>query len=338
MTKKNRSILFRLALMGVAIVAVLYSAFYGKAVESEKVIYIYPTSSQSEIVAEVRSSLRSILHRRAFDYYAKKLNLQERLKGGRYVLREDESVIRIVRKLALGEQTPVNLVIGEARTLPQLAGKIASQIEADSVTLLRAMRNKRIRKELGLVRDSTIALFIPNTYEVWWNISPEKLLHRISRENSRFWNEERTAKLKRCRLSKYQVMTLASIVYEETKNREEMPKIAGVYINRLRKGIALQACPTVKYAMGNFGLKRILHKHLRYRSPFNTYLNRGLPPAPICIPSVAAIDAVLNYTDHNYLYFCARPEFDGRHNFARTLSEHNANAQKYAKALEQLKR
>ena len=338
MTKKNRSILFRLALMGVAIVAVLYSAFYGKAVESEKVIYIYPTSSQSEIVAEVRSSLRSILHRRAFDHYAKKLNLQERLKGGRYVLREDESVIRIVRKLALGEQTPVNLVIGEARTLPQLAGKIASQIEADSVTLLRAMRNKRIRKELGLVRDSTIALFIPNTYEVWWNISPEKLLHRISRENSRFWNEERTAKLKRCRLSKYQVMTLASIVYEETKNREEMPKIAGVYINRLRKGIALQACPTVKYAMGNFGLKRILHKHLRYRSPFNTYLNRGLPPAPICIPSVAAIDAVLNYTDHNYLYFCARPEFDGRHNFARTLSEHNANAQKYAKALEQLKR
>ena len=336
MTKKNRSILFRLALMGVAIVAVLYSAFYGKAVESEKVIYIYPTSSQSEIVAEVRSSLRSILHRRAFDHYAKRLNLQERLKGGRYVLREDESVIRIVRKLALGEQTPVNLVIGEARTLPQLAGKIASQIEADSVTLLRAMRNKRIRKELGLVRDSTIALFIPNTYEVWWNISPENLLHRISRENSRFWNEERTAKLKRCRLSKYQVMTLASIVYEETKNREEMPKIAGVYINRLRKGIALQACPTVKYAMGNFGLKRILHKHLRYRSPFNTYLNRGLPPAPICIPSVAAIDAVLNYTDHNYLYFCARPEFDGRHNFARTLSEHNRNSQRYSEALKRL--
>ena len=336
MTKKNRSILFRLALMGVAIVAVLYSAFYGKAVESEKVIYIYPTSSQSEIVAEVRSSSRSILHRRAFDHYAKKLNLQERLKGGRYVLREDESVIRIVRKLALGEQTPVNLVIGEARTLPQLAGKIASQIEADSVTLLRAMRNKRIRKELGLVRDSTISLFIPNTYEVWWNISPEKLLHRISRENSRFWNEERTAKLKRCCLSKYQVMTLASIVYEETKNREEMPKIAGVYINRLRKGIALQACPTVKYAMGNFGLKRILHKHLRYRSPFNTYLNRGLPPAPICIPSVAAIDAVLNYTDHNYLYFCARPEFDGRHNFARTLSEHNRNSQRYSEALKRL--
>ena len=336
MTKKNRSILFRLALMGVAIVAVLYSVFYGKAVESEKVIYIYPTSSQSEIVAEVRSSLRSILHRRAFDHYAKKLNLQERLKGGRYVLREDESVIRIVRKLALGEQTPVNLVIGEARTLPQLAGKIASQIEADSVTLLRAMRNKRIRKELGLVRDSTIALFIPNTYEVWWNISPEKLLHRISRENSRFWNEERTAKLKRCSLSKYQVMTLASIVYEETKNREEMPKIAGVYINRLRKGIALQACPTVKYAMGNFGLKRILHKHLRYRSPFNTYLNRGLPPAPICIPSVAAIDAVLNYTDHNYLYFCARPEFDGRHNCARTLSEHNRNSQRYSEALKRL--
>ena len=336
MTKKNRSILFRITVIAVAVVAVLYSAFYGKAIENEKVIYIYPTSEHSDIIAEVRSSLRSSLHRRAFDHYAKRLNLQARLKGGRYVLSEDESVIRIVRKLVLGEQTPVRLVIGEARTLPQLAGKIASQIEADSATLLQAMNNKQIRKELGLVKDNTIALFIPDTYEVWWNISPEKLLHRISRENSRFWNEERTAKLKRCRLSKYQVMTLASIVYEETKNREEMPKIAGVYINRLRKGIPLQACPTVKYAMGDFGLKRVLHKHLRYRSPFNTYLNRGLPPAPICIPSVAAIDAVLNYTDHNYLYFCARPEFDGRHNFARTLSEHNRNSQRYSEALKRL--
>ena len=198
------------------------------------------------------------------------------------------------------------------------------------------MRNKQLRKELGFVKDSTIAMFIPNTYEVWWDITPERLLHRIKREYDHFWNEERTAKLKRCGLSKYEVMTLASIVYEEVKIPSEMRMIAGVYINRLRGGIALGACPTIKYAMGDFTLQRILHKHLKYRSPFNTYINRGLPPAPICVPSVAAIDAVLDYAEHKYLYFCARPELDGRHNFSRTLKEHNANSRNYSAAIKKL--
>ena len=337
MTKKNIRLSLRIAAMAIGVLIVFCFAFYGKAVENERVIYVNATTKYGDIVDTLRSSFRSALHRRAFDFYANHLHLDQRLKGGRYVLNEGESVIRVVRKLVLGEQTPVKLVVGGARTLPQLAGKLAKQIEADSTTLLCAMRDKQLRKELGFVKDSTIAMFVPNTYEVWWNISPEKLLRRISREYSRFWNEERTAKLKRCGLTKYEVMTLASIVYEEVKIPAEMRMIAGVYINRLRRGIALQACPTVKYAMGDFELKRILHKHLKYRSPFNTYLNRGLPPAPICIPSIDAIDAVLNYTEHKYLYFCARPELDGRHNFACTLSEHNANAQKYAKAIDALK-
>ena len=337
MTKKNLRLPLRIAAMVAGVFIVLYAAFYGKAVESEKVIYISSTTQYGDIAEELRSSLRSLLHRKAFDFYAKRLNLAERLKVGRYLLSEGESVIRVVRKLVLGEQAPVKLVVGEARTLPQLAGKLSKQIEADSATLLRVMRNKQIRKELGYVKDSLVAMFIPNTYEVYWAVTPEQLLQRMKRENRVFWSGEREAKLKRCRLSKYEVMTLASIVYEETKNREEMPKIAGVYINRLRRKIALQACPTVKYAMGDFALQRILHKHLTYRSPFNTYINRGLPPAPICIPSIEAIDAVLNYTEHDYLYFCARPEFDGRHNFARTLKEHNANAQKYAKAISKLR-
>ena len=336
MTKKNLRLPLRVAAMVAGVFIVLYAAFYGKAVESEKVICISSTTQYGDIAEELRSSLRSLLHRKAFDFYAKRLNLAERLKAGRYLLSEGESVIRVVRKLALGEQTPVKLVVGEARTLPQLAGKLSKQIEADSATLLRVMRNKQIRKELGYVKDSLIAMFVPNTYEVYWAVTPEQLLQRMKREYNAFWSEGREAKLKHCRLSKYEVMTLASIVYEETKNREEMPKIAGVYINRLRRKIALQACPTVKYAMGDFALQRILHKHLTYRSPFNTYINRGLPPAPICIPSIEAIDAVLNYTEHDYLYFCARPEFDGRHNFARTLKEHNANAKKYAKAISKL--
>jgi UPF0755 protein len=341
MTKKNLGRLFRAAVLAgglaVAMLIVLYSAFYGKAIKNEQVIYIYKATQYGEIVEQLRPALRSKLHQRAFDFYAERLNLEKRYKTGYYIFGEGESVIRAVRRLVLGEQTAVKLVIGEARTLPQLAGKLSAQIAADSATLLQAMRNKQIRKELGFVKDSTIAMFIPNTYEVYWDISPEKLLYRISREYSRFWNSERSAKLKRCGLSKYEVMTLASIVYEEVKIPSEMRMIAGVYINRLRGKIALGACPTIKYAMGDFELKRILHKHLTYRSPFNTYINRGLPPAPICVPSIEAIDAVLNYSEHKYLYFCARPELDGRHNFARTLKEHNANAQKYAKAIEKLK-
>lgn len=341
MNKKILGQLFRwAALVGalaVAALIVLYSAFYGKALDREIVVYITPQTEYSAIIEQLQPSLRSNLHRTAFDFYAKRLNLEGRFRTGRYLFQEGESVIRAVRRLVLGEQSPVKLVVGEARTLPQLAGKLAKQIETDSATLLSAMRNKQLRKELGFVEDSTIAMFIPNTYEVYWDIAPAKLLHRISREYSRFWNEERTAKLKRCGLSKYEVMTLASIVYEEVKIPSEMRMIAGVYINRLRRGIALGACPTVKYAMGDFALQRILHKHLKYRSPFNTYINRGLPPAPICVPSVVAIDAVLNYSEHDYLYFCARPELDGRHNFARTLKEHNANSRKYSAAIDKLK-
>ena len=335
--KKVFKYIFSGAVLVASVVIVLHVAFYGKALNNESVVYIKQATKYSEIEEQLRPALHSKLHQAAFDFYASRLNLDERFKTGFYKFSEKESVIRIVRRLVLGEQTPIKLRIGEARTLPQLAGKIASQIAADSATLLCAMRDKQIRKELGFVKDSTIAIFIPNTYEIYWDIAPEKLLHRISREYSRFWNEERTAKLKRCKLSKYEVMTLASIVYEEAKIPSEMRMIAGVYINRLRRGIALGACPTVKYAMGDFGLKRILNKHLKYRSPFNTYINRGLPPAPICIPSVAAIDAVLDYAEHNYLYFCARPELDGCHNFARTLREHNANASKYAAALNKLK-
>lgn len=340
MMKKN----LHRPLKGVAALAILtllsavvaYFAFYGKAFDNETNIYITNSTTYDDIKGALTPSLRSGLHSVAFDFYAKRLKLESRYEPGFYKFSEGESVIRVVRRLVLGEQTPVLLRIGEARTLPQLAGKIASQIESDSATLLSAMRNTELRKELGLVKDSTIAIFIPNSYQVHWNISPENLVRRIHREYNRFWNEERTAKLKRCGLTKYQVMTLASIVYEEVKIPSEMRMIAGVYLNRLRRGIALGACPTVKYAIGDFALKRILHKHLRYRSPFNTYINRGLPPAPICVPSVAAIDAVLDYEKHDYLYFCARPELDGRHNFARTLREHNVNARKYSEAINRL--
>ena len=181
-------------------------------------------------------------------------------------------------------------------------------------------------------------MFIPNTYEMWWNVSPEALTDRMLGEYEKFWTSERKDKLARTRLSQKEVMNLAAIVYEETKVVSEMPKIAGVYINRLRRGMPLQACPTAKYAVGDFTLTRILYKHTQVDSPYNTYKHRGLPPGPICMPSIAAIDAVLGYADHKYLYFCAKEDLSGRHNFASTLTEHNRNSRRYNEALKRMKK
>ena len=314
-----------------------YNSFYGAAIDKSQQFFITADTKYEQLAEDITSNISNPLKVYAFDFYASHLNLENRLKPGHYTLKQGMSVISIVRMLALGEQTPINLVIGEARTLPQLAGKISKQIMADSVAIISAMYNRDLRAVLGYKRDSLIAMFVPNTYQVYWTITPEKLLERMKRESNTFWNDSRKAKLAAMGMNSYQAMTLASIVYEETKNRGEMPKIAGVYMNRLRKKMPLQACPTVKYALGDFSLTRILHRHLQTNSPFNTYRNQGLPPAPICIPSVAAIDAVLNYQKSSYLYFCARPEFDGSHNFAKTLSEHNANSRKYNEALKRLK-
>ena len=317
---------------------VAYNSFYGSAIEKDYSIFVDNDVQYSDFTAEVKQNISSSLKNTAFDLYASRLNLDTRLKAGHYTIKQGQSVISVVRMFVLGEQAPVNLVIGEARTLPQLAGRLSKKIIADSTLLLSALRTSELKERYGYQRDSIIAMFVPNTYQVYWTITPEQLLERMNREYKAFWNNDREAKLATTKLTKYQAMTLASIVYEETKNRGEMPKIAGVYINRLRKNIPLQACPTVKYAMCDFTLTLILYKHLRYDSPFNTYRNAGLPPAPICIPSIAAIDAVLNYDKNNYLYFCAKPEFDGTHNFARTLREHNANSRKYNEALKRLKK
>lgn len=321
-----------------AILIVTYNSFYSSAIDKKSSIFITNDTVYTDFTDNIKQQIPNFFKRTAFDLYASHLNLEQRLKLGHYTLEEGMSVIKMVRMFVLGEQTAIDLVVGGARTLPQLAGKLSKHIMADSLSLLSAMRDKELKAKLGYHKDSLIAMFIPNTYQVYWTITPQQLLERINKESKAFWNTSRKEKLTQAKLTEYQAMTIASIVYEETKNRGEMPKIAGVYINRLRKGMPLQACPTVKYAMGDFSLTRILYKHLRYDSPFNTYRNAGLPPAPICIPSIAAIDAVLNYDKNNYLYFCAKPEFDGTHNFARTLTEHNANSRKYNEALKRLKK
>lgn len=318
------------AAFAVAVVSAVNS-FYGNCVRDECDLFV----RRSDSFADLRGTLsENIRHNLAFDIYARRINLENRLKPGRYRLEKGMDVMDVARMLKLGNQTPVRIVIAEAHTPEELAARLSRQIEADSASLVHAMRNDSLARSAGFDSVTLFSVFLPDTYEVYWTITPEQLVRRMKREYDAFWSGSRDEKLDGIGLSRLEAQTLASIVYEETKAVDEMPRIAGVYVNRLRRGMPLQACPTVKYALGDFSLQRLLYRHLNVDSPYNTYVRRGLPPSPICIPSKAAIDAVLDYERGGYLYFCARPEFDGRHNFARTLREHNENARKYSEALE----
>ncbi|MBO5188229.1 MAG: endolytic transglycosylase MltG [Alistipes sp.] len=334
-----RVVLCRVFLGGVvlgALMAVIgIVQFRGNAVRETYELFL---SRHADYQALNDSLMPHLKHRAAFRLYAKRLNLEQTFKPGHYLLTPGMDVIEVVRALKLGIQTPVRLTMNNVRIPAQLAAKLAGQIDADSVAIHRALIGTTQGKpSTGLDSLKHFAMFLPDTYEVYWTTTPEELIARMEREYARFWSEERDAKRKRSGLSRWEVMTLASIVYEETRQADEMPRVAGVYINRLRKGMPLQADPTVKYAMQNFELRRILHKHLKYKSPYNTYVNKGLPPSPICMPSKQAIESVLNFEQHDYLFFCARPTFDGYHNFARTFAEHKRNAKAYAAELNRRK-
>lgn len=316
----------------------LKNQFYGEAVEQSSEIFISnkDITSESNEILETRI-LPIIKHDWAFKFYAKYINLFSSVKPGRYKIEPNMSVIRVARMLKLGEQVPVNVTFNNIRTIPQLAGKISSQLDIDSLELQNYLFSNESYEKYGVDSTTMLSIFIPNTYELYWSSSAESFTDRMFNEYKNFWTKERLAKLKRCNLTRVEAITLASIVYEETKQRDEMPRVAGVYLNRLRIGMPLQADPTVKYALQDFAIKRVLNKHLEYDSPYNTYLYRGLPPSPISMPSIAAIDGVLNAEKHSYLYFCARPTFDGYHNFATSYSEHLNNAKAYTNELNRRK-
>ena len=203
----------------------------------------------------------------------------------------------------------------------------------DSVEIANLLNDADFIQKMGYSKETLPALFIPNTYEVYWNISAEDFMARMQKEHKAYWNEERIQKAQTIGLTPIEVATLASIVEEETANQAEKPMVAGLYINRLKKGMLLQADPTVKFSLQEFGLKRILFKHLEVDSPYNTYKYAGLPPGPIRVPSYQGLESVLNYTQHNYIYMCAKEDFSGTHNFAVTSAQHAANARKYQQAL-----
>jgi UPF0755 protein len=259
---------------------------------------------------------------------------------GRYAIKPGEGAFKIFRHIKNGMQAPVNLTVQSVRTLDRLSSDLSKKLMLDSTAILKALTDEATCQRYGYDTTTIACMFIPNTYDIYWNVSIDKLLSRMQDESKKFWNFDRTQKAKQMGLSPIQVITMASIIDEETANDKEKPMIAGMYYNRLMyrdakypNGMPLQADPTIKFAWKRFDLHRIYNNLLFINSPYNTYKNTGLPPGPIRIPSVAGIDAVLNRVHHNYLYMCAKEDFSGTHNFARTYEEHMQNAAKYAKAL-----
>ena len=322
--------------VGLIIAIILGTQYYNRIYkENSKIMgYLYiPTGSEFKDVINILKQDSLLIDVDSFEWLALKKNYQNHVYAGKYRIDSSMNNNDLVNRLRSGYQEPVKLIFNSVRTREQLAGKISNQIEADSVSLVELFYNDSLIESYGFKQETFTSIFLPNTYEFWWNTSAKGFVNRMHSEYSRFWNDERLKKAKRLNLTPEEVTTLASIVDEETYYNSEMPRVAGLYINRLRKRIHLQADPTLKFALGDFTIKRVLNVHKQIDSPYNTYKRYGLPPGPISIPSIAAIDAVLNYESHNYLYMCAKPDFSGYHNFAKTLSQHNINAREYQRAL-----
>lgn len=271
-----------------------------------------------------------------FDIICKAIQYKEKVKPGRYEISGGTSLIGLIRKLKSGNQKEVRLVITKLRTKENLAQKIGSQFEADSQQVIRFLLNNDSLKAFEVDTNTVMSLIIPNSYLLWWNGSVGKIFSRLKTQHDYFWEGKRSAKAKRLGLNSNEVYTIASIVEEETNAQSDKGKIASVYINRLKKGMKLEADPTVKYAMRNFELKRILHGHLTFASPYNTYQNTGLPPGPICTPTISTIDAVLDAPATNYLFFVAKPDLSGYSNFSPDYSTHLINAKLYQQAINKL--
>lgn len=274
-----------------------------------------------------------------FRLYAALLSLEEKMHTGRYEVTPDMKMLQLVRHIRNHNEQPVKLIVPSVRTIGEVVRSLSAQLMLDSVSIAKYIDDEKHLQELGYTRETLPCLFIPNTYEVYWDVKVEDLFDRLKRENDAFWNEERTAKLKDVseysgeEMTKEKVMTLASIVDSETANNGEKPNTAALYMNRMRIGMRLQSDPTVIFALNDFSIRRVTNEHLKIDSPYNTYKYSGLPPGPIRVPSIAGIDAVLNHTKNNYIYMCAKEDLSGTHNFAETYAEHLRNATKYVKML-----
>jgi UPF0755 protein len=330
---KNK-ILKVVAIIFIVVVAVIYIKFFTSDTKFEKdEIYVeVPTGSTYQDVEKILSPLLKNMN--DFEFIANRRSYPENVKAGRFLLKKGMSAFQLVA--AMRRNVPVKLAFNNQERLENLCERLSSQIEPDTTKLLATFRDAEFLKTNGFTLDNVFAMFLPNTYEVYWNISAEKFRGRMLDEYNKFWTKERIAKAAALNLTPVQVITVASIVHKESVKKSERPTIAGVYLNRYKLGMPLQADPTVIYALKlrdkDFDqvIKRVLYNDLFIKSPYNTYQNIGLPPGPIAMPDVDAIDAVLNAKKHDYLYFCASIEKFGYHVFASTYEKHMVNAKKYA--------
>ncbi|PNQ72706.1 endolytic transglycosylase MltG [Hanstruepera neustonica] len=337
-----KKILWAIALIGLAVAAYfayyVYSAMFepNTAFNNEEAYIYIPTNANYD---EVREQLIPLLKDiNGFDALAERKQYTTNVKAGRYAIKKNMNNNDIINSIRINN-LPITVTFNNQESLENLAGRIGSQIEADSLSLIQAMKDEAFLTENGFSNLTALGMYLPNSYEFKWNTSANQFRERMLTEYNRFWSEDKKSKAESLNMTQNDVMTLASIVYEESKKKEEQPRVAGVYINRLRAGIPLQADPTLKFAAyqlpeyQNIVIKRVLNKHKEIESPYNTYKYAGLPPGLITMPDISAINAVLNYEKHSYLYFAADAQRIGYHKFAKTLSQHNANAREYQRYL-----
>ena len=318
-------VLASLTTVGAVLVCGYYFIFQKNNITEEGFIRIYRNMEYDQVSTAIDTS-GMLVNKATFRIAAKTMGLDESFKKGM----NNKS---IVRTIVHGWQTPTDVTIsGYIRSKEKLAQVLSSKLEADSALFMQVLNDTVLMHSFGFTEASYPGMIIPNTYEMWWTVTPVEFLEKMKKEYDKFWNEERCAKADSIGLTKEQVSTLASIVIEETKYEPEMATIAGVYMNRLEKGMRLQADPTVLFAIGDRSIRRVLRTHLSVDSPYNTYKYTGLPPGPITIPPISALDAVLNYEDHEYIYFCAKETFDGQHSFAKDYKQHLKNAKAYHRA------
>ncbi len=335
-----RKSVYVLLIVGGGLMAVGYGLFRSPnlCVGEDRTYDLYiPTGMTFDSLLRVLERDTVLCRPLTFRLVARMKDLPSHLKPGHYLLRAGMDNRTLVAMLRGGFQVPVRVVLHNINTVEELAGRVARQLEFDSLSLVSLLKDSAFIAQYGFDTATVIALFLPDTYEFYWNVSPERFVKRMYREYKRFWDRDRRERAEALGLTPVEVATLASIVQKEALHADEMPRIAGVYLNRLRRGMRLQADPTIVFALRQEGRRRVLKKDLHIDSPYNTYIHAGLPPGPICMPAKQAIDAVLHAEQHHYLYFCAKDDFSGYHNFARTLTEHNRNARLYRRALNKKK-
>lgn len=336
MNLKKIASLVSVALITVLIVYgafLMYQVFSGNTKFAEKELYVHiPTGSDYEQVKKIIAPYVKNMDR--FEVVANKASYPENVKPGRFLLKKGMNSYELVKAMRFND--PVSLAFNNQERLENFAGRVGSQIEPDSIALLNTFRDSIFLKENGFTEENVLVMFIPNTYEVYWNISAEKFRDKMIKEYNKFWDKERTAKAAAQGLTPVEATILASIVHKESVKKDERPRIAGVYLNRMKLEMPLQADPTVIFAIKkksndfNQVIKRVFYNDLFLKNPYNTYANIGLPPGPIAMPDITALEAVLNPEKNNYIYFCASVDRFGYHEFAATLEEHNVNAKKYS--------